>query len=417
MPSEMSHKNPVKGRAVLCMLKTNVHDHTVYKIKLNELRTLVESLGINVVSEMVQTRHKQFERYCIGKGKVKELQQIVEKKDINIVVFYNLLKSSQKLNLIKEVKCDVIDRYELTLQIFEEMASDNLSKLQIESARLEKLTPFYKLAANLNFTHDRPFFHGGGEYAFRSQLREISRRRADIKREIESLMNEKKRQIEYRKKLGYPIICIAGYYNAGKTSLFNVLTGEKKLVTDRPFTTMSSKYQKRYIDSNTTVLFIDTIGFVLDLDHRLIKSFQINFEDIRSADLVALLFEITDEPFTLRLKMNEGLSLLRDIGVNLRRILFVFNKVDLSPTATNLINEQLNLEQYDIPWTYVSATKRINIDGLLNLISNRLKEIKETPDITLKPIEIPNSIIYPKISDPIDSIDITEDDENGDNES
>jgi GTP-binding protein HflX len=194
------------------------------------------------------------------------------------------------------------------------------------------------------------------------------------------------------------------------------LTGENKLVTDRPFTTLSSKYQKRYIDPNTTVLFIDTIGFVLDLDHRLIKSFQINFEDIRSADLVILLFEVTDDPITLRLKMNEGLSLLRDIGVNLRRVLFVFNKVDLSPNASELIPQQLKLEQYDIPWTFVSAKKRINLNGLLGLISTRLKEIKETPEVALKPIEIQELIInnvVPSQSDhEVSEVDQNEDEKN-----
>jgi len=287
------------------MMRTNVHDHKVYRVRLDELKALVEALGIEVIGEVVQTRYRPFEKYCIGKGKVGEIRKQAEKHDVQLVVFYNLLKSSQKLNLIQGTGCDVIDRYELTLEIFDQMASDNLSKLQIESARLEKLAPFYKLSANIHFTNDRPFFHSGGEYGFRGQLREISRRQSDIKENLRSLVVEKKRQIENRKKLGYPTICIAGYYNAGKTSLFNALTGEHKPVSNRPFTTLSSKYSKRYINPETTVMFIDTIGFVLDLDHRLIKSFQINFEDIRSADVVILLFEITAPPLTLSLKLGE----------------------------------------------------------------------------------------------------------------
>jgi GTP-binding protein HflX len=378
------------------MLKTNIHDHKVYRVRLDELKSLVEALGIEVVGEIVQTRYRPFERYCIGKGKVGEIKKLAEKRDVQLVVVYNLLKSSQKLALIQGTNCDVIDRYELTLEIFDQMASDNLSKLQIESAKLEKLAPFYKLAANMSFTHDRPFFHSGGEYAFRGQLREITRRQADIHEEIQGLMVEKRRQIDNRRKLGYPTICIAGFYNAGKTSLFNALTGEHKPVSDRPFTTLSSKYQKRYIDAETTVLFIDTIGFVLDLDHRLIKSFQLNFEDIRSADVVILLFEITDQPLTLKLKLGEGLSLLREIGVPMERVILVFNKVDKAPPGTEAaIEEELGLSHYDIPWTSVSANQRTNLKGLLDLISWKIKDLKDRP---LEHVEPP--VIFEPIEDP-----------------
>jgi GTP-binding protein HflX len=389
MPEEVKPRDTMTGNVILCMLKTNVHDHKVYNVRIDELRNLVEALGLKVVDEIVQTRFKQFERYCIGKGKVNELKKLIEEKDVVLVVFYNLLKSSQKLNLIRELGCDVIDRYELTLEIFDEMASDNLSKLQIESARLEKLAPFYKLAANIHFTHDRPFFHSGGEYAFRGQLREITRRQSDIKNEIASLMIEKRRQIENRSKLNYPTVCIAGYYNAGKTSLFNALTGEHKPVSDRPFTTLSSKYQKRYINPDTTVLFVDTIGFVLDLDHRLIKSFQLNFEDIRSADIVILLFEVTDLALTLKLKLSEGISLLRDIGVQLERVIIVFNKLDKVDNQTPVfLEEQLSLSHYDIPWINISVKQRTNLSSLLELISRRIKEIKEKPLTSPESIEL-----------------------------
>ncbi len=394
------------------MLKTNVHDHRVYRIKLDELRNLIEALGIEVVGEVVQTRYRPFERYCIGKGKVTEIRNLAEKKEVQLVVFYNLLKSSQKLSLIQGTGCDVIDRYELTLEIFDQMASDNLSKLQIESARLEKLAPFYKLAANVHFTHDRPFFHSGGEYAFRGQLREISRRQSDIRENIERLMVEKKRQIENRRKLGYPTICIAGYYNAGKTSLFNALTGEHKPVSTRPFTTLSSKYQKRYIDPETTVLFIDTIGFVLDLDHRLIKSFQINFEDIRSADVVILLFEINDPPLTLQLKLGEGISLLRDIGVSMDRLIVVFNKIDKTASeAVQGFGEELGLDNYDIPWTTVSAEKRTNLNDLLDLIAIKVKELREKPPILTDAIEVHESLQEPEDLEEVTGDPDTEDDE------
>ncbi len=366
----------VRGRAILCMMKINVHDHKIYRLRLDELKRLAETLGIEVVDEVVQSRYKPFAKYYIGSGKVKETKQKMKKHDIDLAIFYNLLRSSQKLNLMMALDCEVIDRYELTLEIFDQMASDSLSKLQIEAARLEKLAPFFKLQASVNYIQERPFFRSSGEYAFHGQLREISRRQARIRDQIEELMREKRQRIRKRKELGYPTICISGYYNAGKTSLFNALTGDDKPVSDRPFTTLSSKYQRRFIDHETTFLFIDTIGFVLDLDPRLIRSFQLNLEDIRSADLVILLLEITDPQLTLQMKIAEGLRLLKDIGVPYERVIIVFNKIDLAPELADRIGELLGLERYGIPWISVSAQERAHLDELLQLISHRVRELE-----------------------------------------
>ncbi|HDI53047.1 MAG TPA: hypothetical protein ENF89_02720, partial [Candidatus Bathyarchaeota archaeon] len=194
---------------------------------------------------------------------------------------------------------------------------------------------------------------------------------------IEALKREKQRRIYKRKSLGYPIICISGFYNAGKTSLFNALTGEDKPVSPKPFTTLSSKYQRRYLEDGKTLLFIDTIGFVLDLDPRLIKSFELNLEDIRCADLVLLLLEINDPLLTLRMKLREGVRLLTDIGVSPDRIIVVFNKLDLAPERGEFIGDDLGLPLLGLPWIAVSAKERINLDGLLQLILQRLEEVEK----------------------------------------
>jgi GTP-binding protein HflX len=369
-----------EGRAVLCMLKTDVHDHTMYKIRLEELRHLVETLGLEILGEFIQTRSHPYSRYLIGRGKMEEIKRFVREKNINLVVFYNILTSSQKLNLIRELGCDVVDRYEVTLEIFDRMASDNLSRLQIEAARLEKLAPYFKLEASLRFRNEHPFFRSMGEYAYHSRLREITRRQAKIRDRIETLKREKRRRIQKRRGLGYPIICISGFYNAGKTSLFNALTGEDKPVSPKPFTTLSSKYQRRYLEEGKTLLFIDTIGFVLDLDPRLIKSFELNLEDIRGADLVLLLLEINDPLQTLRMKLREGVRLLSDIGIPSDRIIIVFNKLDLAPERGESIGDELPLHLLGIPWIAVSAKERLNLDSLLQLILRRLEEM-EKPEL------------------------------------
>lgn len=369
----------VDGRAILVMLKTNVHDHTVYHLKLNELRTLIETMGIKVIGNVVQSRHRPFAKYHIGSGKVKEIAKKARRHNVNIIVFYNLLRSSQKLNLIQALGVDVVDRYEVTLEIFNRMASDTLSQLQIEAARLEKLAPYFKLEANLRFHNDRPFFRSMGEYAFHSQMRELTRRQAANKRNIEKLLKEKRERIRKRRRLGYPTICVAGYYNAGKTSLFNAITGDNKPVSDKPFTTLSSKYQRRFVDYETTLLFIDTIGFVIDLNPRLIKSFELNLEDLRSADMVMLLLDATDALLILRIKIAEGIRLLSEMDIPREKILIVFNKIDLNPAAVNLGNE-LNLERMGLPWTTVSAKERTNLNELLMTLKAQLIRLAQAPE-------------------------------------
>ncbi|EMR73825.1 GTP-binding protein HflX [Thaumarchaeota archaeon SCGC AB-539-E09] len=376
----------VKGRAVLCMLKTNVHDHNVYRLKLDELRSLVETLDVEVVGDIVQSRHRPFAKFHVGSGKVKDIRRYVRRHNINLVVFYGYLRSSQKLNLIRAIGVDVVDRYEVTLEIFDRMASDSLSKLQIEAARLKKLTPYFKLEANLRYHNDRPFFRSMGEYAFHSQMRELTRRQARIRREIQDLVKVNRQRIKKRDDLGYPSVCIAGYYNAGKTSLFNALTGDDKPVSDRPFTTLSSKYQRRYLDHETTLLFIDTIGFVIDVDPNLIKSFELNLEDMRNADLLILLLDISDSILTLRIKLAEGIRLLRQLGIPRERIIVVFNKVDLKPELSDDIGEELSMSSLGLPWAVVSAKSRTNINGLLDVISAKLKQLEE-PVPTLEPLE------------------------------
>jgi GTP-binding protein HflX len=164
--------------------------------------------------------------------------------------------------------------------------------------------------------------------------------------------------------------------------LFNALTGEDKRVSDQPFTTLTSKYQRRFVNNDITLLFIDTIGFVLDIDPRLIKSFQLNLLDILSSDLVLLLLEIDDPLLTMQIKLNESISLLREIGLPREKIILIFNKSDKTPELEKTIQEKLDLTILDLPWIVISAKNRKNLDVLLERIVVRLKELKLQPKDT-----------------------------------
>jgi GTP-binding protein HflX len=364
-------------QAIAGMLRNNPHDHVLFKLQLSELEALTKALGYEVTETFTQTSLRTKARFLFGSGKVDELSRIVEEKGVELVVLYNELTSKQKLNLSLALNCEVIDRYELTLRIFEEMASDRISKLQIELARERKLYPFYQLQAAVKYSglERQPPWAGTGEFAFHSKLKGVQKRIGKLKREIAVLANDKMRQIKERQKLGTKMICVAGYYNAGKTTLFNLLTGENKLVGDRPFKTLSSKYQR--LKSNNGVdapLLIDTIGFVVGLDPELIKSFELNLMDMKEADLVLFLIGVDDEPEYLFHKLKFGLHLLQEIGVDSSRILIVLNKTDLLDRESfEKVVSNLNplMEQYD--WTSISAKMR---DGINELINKSLGKVK-----------------------------------------
>ncbi len=362
------------------MLRSNPHDHILFKLQLNELEALTKALGYEIAETFTQTSLRTKARYLFGSGKVDELSRAVEEKGVELVVLYNELTSKQKLNLSLAFNCEVIDRYELTLRIFEEMASDKISKLQIELARERKLYPFYQLQAAVKYSglERQPPWAGTGEFAFHSKLKGVQKRIGKLRREIAVLVIDKMRQIKERQKLGTKMICIAGYYNAGKTTLFNLLTGENKLVGDRPFKTLSSKYQR--LRSNNGVaapLLIDTIGFVVGLDPELIKSFELNLMDMKEADLVLFLIGVDDEADYLFHKLKFGLHLLQEIGVESNRILIVLNKTDLvDHESFERVVSNLNplMEQYD--WTSISAKKREGIDAL---ISKSVEKVNNLP--------------------------------------
>lgn len=365
----------VSNKAILCLLNRNPHDHILFKLKLAELEKLATAANFNVVGQLIQTRIKPTSKLLMGSGKIGELEDIVNAEKLDFVVFYNVLSSKQRFNLTRKLGCEVIDRYDLTLKIFDMAANDRLSKLQIESAMLRKILPYFKLEASARFSREHPFFRSMGEYAFHSKIRGLTRRMSKIKREINKLLSEKSIRIEKRRKLNIPTVCIAGFYNAGKTTLFNALTGENKPVSDQPFTTLSSKYQKSL--DGEPFLFIDTIGFVFDLDPELIKSFELNLLDMKSADTVLFLVGVDETPEIILLKLKWGINLLRELGIDSKRILLTLNKQDcLTENEERQLVEYLSqfLERFD--YVFISA-KNNKLNDFLMVLQKKMKSLDQ----------------------------------------
>ena len=356
----------MKGpRVITGMVKTNVHDHHLYKIQMNELESLLRALGYRIVERIIQVRPKTTVDYVFGKGKVEEIRARVRSLDPEAFVIYNTLTSKQKWNLERALGVEVIDRYDVTLMIFREAASDILSKLQIELAALEKSFPYIKLSASMKYKKMKAGFRGGGEYAYHKQLRAVQKRMKILRRKIEKLSAHKEMEILKRLEDGSKISVLTGYYNAGKTSLFNALTGFNKPTSDMPFTTLSSKYGT--IDDGELYL-VDTIGFVLDLDPRLIASFKINLLDIKYSDRPVLVVDASDDDLVMRIKIRESVKILESVGKDLKSIIVAANKVDELTQEEierkiKVIKEVLMAE---VPVVPVSAKEGIGLDDLVS---------------------------------------------------
>ncbi len=362
----------MQKNAIIAMLKTNVHDHVHYKLQLSEFQNLISALGYRVRKHIIQTKIKPSRAYLFGKGKIKEIAKEVEANAVEAVFVYNNLTTLQKYKLETSLNCEVLDRYEVTLNIFEKMASDTLSKLQITLARIRKLFPYYKLRASIKYKKERPGFMGRGEYAYHNTLSLLKSREAKIKQKIEKSWKEKIDKIRKAKEMGMPLICLIGYYNAGKTSLFNSITGVAKPVSDSPFTTLSSKYYYRY-SNGRKMLFVDTIGFVMDLDPKLITSFKINLEDIRNADVHLLVVDVSDPLLLIREKIKTSLEILRKTGIKPNKTILVFNKID------KCNGEEIGVKVSEaksfpavIDYVTVSAKTKENIGKLLDKINKVL---------------------------------------------
>ncbi len=359
-------------RAITGIVKTNVHDHNMYAIRMNELESLLKALGYSVIERIVQVRPKEAVDFMFGKGKVEEIRERVKILDPDVFVVYNNLSSKQKWNLERRLGIEVIDRYDVTLMIFREAASDILSKLQIELATLEKAFPYAKLSASIKYRRMKAGFRGGGEYAYHKQIRAIQRRMKLLRKKINKLSNQKELEIMRRLDEGASIVVLTGYYNAGKTSLFNALTGFNKPVSDAPFTTLSSKYGG--IEGLNTYV-VDTIGFVLDLDPRLIASFQLNLLDIKYSQRQVLVVDMSDKPDLLKVKVNESLKILGSLGKEKDNLIVAANKVDLLEDYQYSLREDVLREILgkDVPIIPISAKKGLGIGDLVRELVRRTR--------------------------------------------
>ena len=295
-----------------------------------EITALVRSAGHDLVDTIVQVRDAPDRRFFVGKGKLEEIADSLEgRDDVDVVLFNGELHPSQHYTLEKRLKRECYDRLRLILEIFADRAHGREAKLQVELALLHYETPLLREWIHSAAAGERPGFMAGGEYRVDAYLETVKRRQRRIEEDLDLVRKERSRRRASRKDRGFHLVSLAGYANAGKSSMLNALTGERVLVEERMFSTLSTT--TRAVHSlRKRVLLTDTVGFVDQVPFWIVEAFNSTFEEIYESDLVLLLVDASDpEAEALRKVRLAARTLLPRVPSD--RILPVLTKADLVP--------------------------------------------------------------------------------------
>jgi len=321
--------------------------------------------------DKIEQIRKPDSRYQIGVGKVKEMAQLVKDAEAQKIIFDNPLKPVQAYNLAKATGVEVIDRFQLILEIFARRATTKEAKLQVQLARLRYELAHAKEKVRLARKEEQPGFMGLGAYEVDVYYETVERQIQSIRRKINRIRKKRLLHRKRRLELGFQSISLAGYTNAGKSSLFNALTEEKVPVDNALFTTLSTK--TRLVEfSRKKFLLTDTVGFIDRLPLTLIEAFHSTLEETIYSDLILLVVDVSEPMDLIKKKLSCCLETIGQIGATGIPIITALNKIDLLPETE--INQKLkDLKEAAPDLVPISALYRTNFDWLKQQILKKLR--------------------------------------------
>jgi GTPase len=285
-----------------------------------------------VVGSLIQERSRRDSATLIGRGKVEDVARLSEELDANMLVFDDELSPAQQRNLEKAFGRKTVDRTQLILDIFARRARTREGRLQVELAQLDYMLP--RLAGRgvlLSRLGGGIGTRGPGETKLETDRRRIRQRIQRIRREIEQVRRERRTRREARKRSEAPVAALVGYTNAGKSTLFNVLTEGGAAVSHQLFMTLDPLVRRIRLGAGREVLLVDTVGFIQKLPHQLVAAFRATLEEVVQADLLVHVVDASAEDVEERESAVE--LLLREIGAGERARVLVLNKADRTPPA------------------------------------------------------------------------------------
>ena len=313
-------------KAILIGLARDFRQKRVIEDSLDELARLTYSAGAQVVGRRIQTRPKPDPAFYIGKGLVQELKEQLETNGANSIIFDDTLSPAQQRNLEEELQAKVIDRPILILDIFATRARTAAARLQVELAQLEYTLPRLT-GAWVHFSRQYGGIgaKGPGETQLEIDRRQIRTKIATLKDRLKKLDRQRATQRKRRQELFN--VALVGYTNAGKSTLFNLLTKSEVRTEDMLFTTLDSTTRMMSSGYPCVVLFSDTVGFIKKLPHQLVESFKSTLEEVTLADLLILVVDCSEEQYQERITHTR--EVLTEIGAQDVPYVLVYNKIDL----------------------------------------------------------------------------------------
>jgi len=323
-------------KAILVHLLTSRKEKANAEESVEELAYLAAAAGAQVVDKVFQYRPRVSPRYFIGEGKAEELAQLKEERQADVLIFDHNLSPIQQRSLEDRTDSKVIDRTQLILDIFARRARSNEGKLQVELARLTYLLPrlsgkgtsLSRLGAGIRT-------RGPGEMKLEEDRRRITDRISQIKKEILGIQKRRENQRESRRKSPVPTVSLVGYTSTGKSTLFNTLCRETVFTSPALFATLDPVLRRVEYEDGAFFFLSDTVGFIRKLPVELVSSFRATLEEIREADCLCHVIDLTSPSADERTQAVE--SILAEIGAGDIPVIKVYNKIDLLPSKDSLL--------------------------------------------------------------------------------
>ena len=332
-----------------------------FDASLAEFQELARSAGAVIAAVLIQRRAKPDAATLVGGGKLDEIVATVASTGASLVLFDHDLTPSQARNVEARLPCTVIDRTQLILDIFARHARTREGQLQVELAQLEYQLP--RLAGRgktMSQTGGGIGTRGPGETQLETDRRKINTRLVRIRQQLEAVRRIRRQQRGRREAVPVPTVALVGYTNAGKSTLFNAMTGAEVLASERMFATLDPKLRQLTLPSRRKVLLSDTVGFLRNLPHALVTSFRATLEEVERAELLLHVRDAASP--TLDAQRQQVEAVLTELDVGKKPTLQVLNKIDLLPAEVPTEAGALR----------VSGLTGEGLDGLLHAIDAAL---------------------------------------------
>ena len=324
---------------------------------LDELTLLADTAGVQVLYKIIQDRERIDSATFIGSGKAKEIGEIVDREQIHLVIFDDDLSPVQVRNLEKYIKCKILDRSGLILDIFASRAKTKEAMTQVELAQhqyfLSRLTRQW---THLSKQYGGVGTKGPGEQQIETDRRAIRARISHLKEKLESI--NKEREVQRKGREEYPRVAMIGYTNAGKSTLLKLFSGANVLIEDRLFATLDTTVRMVSLSSSKNILLSDTVGFIRKLPSHLIASFKSTLAEAAEADILLHVIDISHPKFEEQITVVNGI--LEELHAADKPTILVFNKID-KLRDRSIIHEVTTQYKDSV---FISAERGINISSL-----------------------------------------------------